>query len=71
MGVRSTIIIIIMTDKDETYNAFRTSPRLNYGISTGAKSSSNMNQRKNLSPRQDNGERRVVACEKWASEAQY
>ena len=62
MSVRSTIIII-MADKDETYDAFWTPPRLNYGISPGAKSSSNRNQRKNLSPRQIEGERRVVACE--------
>ena len=69
MGVRSTIIIT-MTDEDETYGAFWPSPRLNYGISTEAKSSSNRNRRKNLSPMQKKGERRVVACEIWALEAQ-
>ena len=63
MGVRSTIIII-MTDEDETYGAFWTSPRLNNGISMGAKRSSNRNRRKNLSPGQNKGDTRVVACEK-------
>ena len=62
MGVRSTIIII-MTDEDKTYGTFWPSSRLNYGISKEAKSLSNRNRRKNLSPRQKKGERRVVACE--------